>query len=85
MITETRLRELIREEISRALGILAREAQGADGYGTGELESAGLRAVRTAAEVASGQLDSQYHHEWCMAWKGKPCDPRCDNVTGEDN
>jgi len=75
------IRTLIRREISRALGILAREAREEDGYETGELESAGLRAVTAAAERATGELESAYHHHNCWAWQGKPCHESCDQDT----
>ena len=75
------IRTLIRKEISRSLGILAREARGEDGYETGELESAGLRAVATAAERATDALETTYHHPRCWAWQGKPCHDSCDQDT----
>src|SRR5688500_4572330 len=48
------IRTLIRKEISRSLGILAREARGEDGYETGELEAAGLRARSEERRVGGG-------------------------------
>lgn len=44
------VRALIREEIALAMKALKEAAEDADGYDTGELESAGLRAIGNAID-----------------------------------
>lgn len=56
MMDEEAIRTIIRQEIAAALRDLGKNAKDADGYETGQLESAGLQAVYAAAEQTSREL-----------------------------
>lgn len=55
-MTEDEIRTLVRREIAMALRDLAKEAGDKDGYGTGELMSAGFQAVREAAHSVAKEI-----------------------------
>lgn len=83
---ENKIRQIMREEISRALKILALEADNADGYETGELKSAGLGAVRDSAESTARSVLETYHGYPCSHDYGGYCGRQCEtNWDGEDN
>lgn len=69
------VRSIVREEIVRALGALAREADHLDRpYGTAELDSRALGNIKAAAEGAVQRLLCP--HEKHISWGGGQ-DPRC--------
>lgn len=69
------IRKIVQEEIVKALGALAREADSQDmPYETGELESSALSAIGKVAEGAVRRLTCT--HETYYSWHGGR-DPRC--------
>lgn len=64
------VRQIVREEIVKALQALAREAEHQDSYDTPEITSRALDALHDAAEGAVKRLTCE--HEYSELW-----DPRC--------
>lgn len=78
--TEQLIRTIVREEIVRALGALAREADSLDApYETAELDSRALSNIKEAAEGAVRRLTCP--HERYYSWHGGR-DSRC-SACGE--
>lgn len=67
---EAHVRRIVREEIGKALGMLAREASHQDGYDTDTIKSYALSAITEAAEGAAGRVTCE--HEYSSVWG-----PRC--------
>lgn len=63
---EDRVRAIVREEITRALGALAREADHLDGWDSDHIESVALGAVKRSAEGAAYRLNCDHpeHYPW---------------------
>lgn len=83
---EERLRRIVREELKSLLESMDKTANRADGYETGELESAGLRAIRRVVE------DEAYYmpHAWTCpkrqgAWDNNGDPTKCNCGVGEDD
>uniref|UniRef100_A0AAU7GXR9 Helix-turn-helix DNA binding domain protein n=1 Tax=Streptomyces phage Scarif TaxID=3158858 RepID=A0AAU7GXR9_9CAUD len=84
--TEEKLRRIVREELKSLLESMGKTAYSADGYDTGELESAGLRAIRTVVETEGSLLP----HAWtCPKRKGYWDEygnrSKCNCGVGEDD
>jgi len=56
-LTEEQVRAIVREEMKAMLTSLELEANRADGYETGELESSALQAIRKVADAAHEVVD----------------------------
>ncbi|HEU5039526.1 MAG TPA: hypothetical protein VFT84_01820 [Gemmatimonadales bacterium] len=73
---EDRVRAIVREEITRALGALAREAEHLDTpYETDHIECVALGAVKHVAEGASYRLNCP--HGQYSTWHGASRCDRC--------
>lgn len=71
---EDLVRTIVREEIAKAFGALAREAEHQDmPYETGELEASALRVLKSTAEGTVTRLTCE-HGEY-NTWRGET---RCD-------
>lgn len=77
---EERLRHIVREELKSFLRSANVTARNADGHETGELESAGLRAIRTVIESEIYYLP----HTWGCSIR-KPMVFTCDCGVGVDD
>ncbi len=76
-ITEDWVRAVVREEIVKAFGALAREAQGLDvPYDTDREDSNVYRLITRAAEGAAQRLTCE--HEEYFPWAGGPRCSDCD-------
>lgn len=80
------IRRIVREELKSLLESMDKTADRADGYETGELESAGLRAIRRVVE------DEAYYmpHAWTCpkrqgAWDNNGDPTKCNCGVGEDD
>lgn len=74
-LNEADVRRIVREEISRAFGMLAREAFSLDmPYETAELDSRALENIRAAAEGVMGRMTCP--HDTFVSWHNGQ-DPRC--------
>lgn len=70
------VRTIVREEIAKAFGALAREAEHQDmPYETGELEASALRALKSVAEGTVARLTCP--HETYRTYYGEPRCSRC--------
>lgn len=83
---EGRLRRIVREELKSLLESMGKTADRADGYETGELESAGLRAISRVVE------DEDYYmpHAWTCpkrqgTWDREGYATHCNCGVGEDD
>lgn len=72
---EDRVRAIVREEITRTLGMLAREAEHLDGYDSDVIETIALSAVKRSTEGAAVRLDCD-HPEY-YTWHGISRCGRC--------
>jgi hypothetical protein len=61
--SEEDLRRMFREELKLVFESMAKTASNADGYETGELESAGLKAIANVAE----RMEEKLPHSWDCA------------------
>lgn len=55
-LTEERVREIFREELAKALGMLVREASHLNGYDTDIIEGTALSAIEKTAEGAANRI-----------------------------
>ncbi|WPJ30816.1 hypothetical protein [Streptomyces phage Psst4] len=83
---EGRLRRIVREELKSLLESMGKTAYNSDGYETGELESAGLRAIRTVVEAEGSHLP----HAWTCpkrqgTWDREGYATHCNCGVGEDD
>lgn len=63
---EAQIRRIVREEIAKAFGMLAREASHQDGYDTDTIRSYALSAITDAAGGAASRVTCK--HETYESW-----------------
>lgn len=74
-LTEERVRQIMQDEIAKALGMLAREADHQDGYDTDIIEGTALSALQRVAEGAAGRVTCPHetYESWTTRGPGRSC------------
>lgn len=78
------IRQLIREEISRAFDVLGRVARDVDPYETGERERDFRRFTAMIADRMEGEITQHFHSEFCDAKYTGDCRSECEPVKEEN-